>query len=103
MKTLAIKLDDQIHAQLVVLSQLDGLTLADVLRLSVEQYVERMRNEDGLANRAASVLEEIEREATARREAIQALFSPQAVASEPATEQPAPRPPRGRKPDNGST
>jgi predicted transcriptional regulator len=94
MKTLAIKLEDDTHSQLVVLAQLDGLTLADVLRQAVEQYVERKRNEGDLANRAAGVLEEIEREATARREAIQALFrdTPPSAAPEP-DKQPA----RGRK------
>ncbi len=103
MKTLAIKLEDHTHSQLVVLAQLDGLTLADVLHLAVEQYVATKRSQGDLAGRAASVLEEIEREATARREAIQALFAP----SEPTTDpepttgavQPEPvKPTRGRKP-----
>jgi predicted transcriptional regulator len=85
MKTLAIKLEDDTHSQLVVLAQLDGLTLADVLHLAVEQYVERKRSEGDLEARAASVLEEIEREATARREAIQALFAPSEVKAEAAT------------------
>jgi predicted transcriptional regulator len=95
-KTLAIKLEDDTHSQLVVLAQLDGLTLADVLRQAVEQYVERQRSEGGLAARAAGVLEEIEREATARREAIQALFSTDGAP--PATE-PA-KPSRARKPSS---
>ena len=99
MKTLAIKLEDDVHSQLVVLAQLDNLTLADVLRLAVEQYVERMRSEGGLESRAASVLEEIEREATARRDAIQALFTPNEVTADPEAAKPA----RGRKPNGDST
>lgn len=103
MKTLAIKLEDDTHSQLVVLAQLDGLTLADVLHLAVVQYVERKRGEGDLEARAASVLEEIEREATARREAIQALFAPSEVKADVATTvepaQPEPiKPTRGRKP-----
>ena len=87
MKTLAIKLEDDTHAQLVVLAQLDELTLADVLRQAVEQYVDRKRGEGDLAARAAGVLEEIEREAGARREAIQALFAQREPA--PASPEPA--------------
>jgi hypothetical protein len=103
MKTLAIKLEDDTHSQLVVLAQLDGLTLADVLHLAVVQYVERKRGEGDLEARAASVLEEIEREATARREAIQALFAPSEVKAEvaPPAEPTVPepiKPTRGRKP-----
>jgi predicted transcriptional regulator len=97
MKTLAIKLEDDVHSQLVVLAQLDGLTLADVLHLAVEQYVETKRSQGDLASRAASVLEEIEREATARREAIQALFAPTEPNAPEAPPEPV-KPTRGRKP-----
>ena len=97
MKTLAIKLEDDTHAQLVVLAQLDGVTLADVLRQAVEQYVDHKRSEGDLATRAASVLEEIDREASARREAIQALFAETPPAA-PAASASAKKT-RGRKPN----
>ncbi|WP_199040083.1 hypothetical protein [Glycomyces salinus] len=79
-KTLGIKLPDELHAQFTLVAQLDGLSLADALRRAVEEYVARKREEGDFANRAAAALEEIEREAAARRDAIQALFGSDAQA-----------------------
>ena len=80
-KTLGIKLPDELHAQFTLVAQLDGLSLADALRRAVEEYVARKRAEGDFAARAAAALEEIEREAAARRDAIQALFGSDAPAS----------------------
>jgi predicted DNA-binding protein len=77
-KTLGIKLPDELHAQFTLVAQLDGLSLADALRRAVEEYVARKREEGDFAARAATALEEIEREAAARRDAIQALMGGQA-------------------------
>lgn len=73
-KTLAIRLEDEMHAQLVVLAQLQDKSLTDVIREALEDHIERQRSESGVSARAQSVLDEIEREAAAKREAIQALF-----------------------------
>ena len=91
-KTLGIRLPDDLHAQFVLVAGLDGLSLTDAIRKAVELYVEAKRSEGGFAERAAAVLEEIEREASARRAAIQGLFGPTAQA----TEAPADKPARGR-------
>jgi Flp pilus assembly protein TadD len=55
-------------------AQLDELSLGDALRKAVELYVETKQSEPDFASKAAAALEEIEREAAARRGAIQALF-----------------------------
>ncbi len=73
-KTLAIRLDEELHAQLTVVAQLAEITVTDAIRQAIEAYVEGQRTQADLANRASSVLEEIEREASARKGAIQALF-----------------------------
>ena len=73
-KTLAIRLPDELHAQLVLIAQLDGISLTDAIRQAIDRLIERKRAEGDLADQAAQALEEIEREAAARREAIQALF-----------------------------
>lgn len=73
-KTLAIRLDEGLHAQLTVLAQLGGVTVTDAIRQAIEVYVETARTEGDLAAKAAGALEEIEREAATRRSAIQALF-----------------------------
>lgn len=82
-KTLGIKLPDELHAQFALVAQLDGLSLTDAMRRAVELYVETKQSEPDFAARAQAALEEIEREAAARRGAIQALFGGQ---SGPATE-----------------
>jgi len=86
-KTLAIRLDEELHARLSVLAQLDDITITDAIRQAIESYVEAKRSEGNLADRAAGALEEIEREASARRTAIQSLFG-EAVES---GDQPAPK------------
>lgn len=73
-KTLAIRLPDELHAQLVLVAGLDGISLTDAIRQAIEGLIERKRGEGDLAARAASALAEIEREATVRRAAIQSLF-----------------------------
>lgn len=81
-KTLGIRLPDELHAQFVLVAGLDGLNLSDAVKRAVELYVESKRSEDDFAERAVAVLEDIEREAAARRAAIQGLFGPQAQATE---------------------
>jgi len=88
-KTLAIRLDDELHARLTVLAQLDGTTITDAIRQAIEAYVELKRSQGDLASRAAGALEEIEREASARRSAIQALFGQEP--EDGAEDQPAPK------------
>ncbi len=88
-KTLGIRLPDELHTQFVLVAQLDGLSLTDAIRKAVELYVETKRAEDGFAERATAALEEIEREAASRRNVIQALFgrdSAQATTSEGVSE-----------------
>lgn len=81
-KTLGIKLSDELHAQFALVAQLDGLSLSDASVNAVEYYVAHKRNEPDFAARAAAALEEIEREAASRREAIQGLFGQNAQVAE---------------------
>ncbi len=98
-KTLAIRLPDELHAQLALVAQLDGISLTDAIRQAIEALIERKRGQGDLAARAAEALEEIEREATARREAIRALFGP-TVPSEAASTESAERA-KARSPRRG--
>ena len=91
-KTLGIRLPDELHAQFVLVAGLDGLSLGDAVKKAVELYVEAKRSEGDFAERAAAVLEDIEREAAARRAAIQGLFGQGAQAAEaPAIDKPTRR------------
>jgi hypothetical protein len=80
-KTMAIRVEDELHAQFVILAQLDGVALAEELKLTLEAHVTKRRSEAGFAEKAQAVLEEIDQEAAARRNAIQALFADKGEAS----------------------
>lgn len=82
-KTLGIRLPAELHAQFALVAQLDDISLGDAALKAVELYVSTKRSEPDFAARATAALEEIEREAAARRGAIQGLFG------DSATEKPA--------------
>jgi hypothetical protein len=74
MKALAIRLDEEQHAQLTMLAQLDELTVTDAIRQAINQWIETKRQNPKLIEQAEAVLAEIERDAANRRGAIAALF-----------------------------
>jgi predicted transcriptional regulator len=71
-KTTAIRLEDNLYAQLTVVAQLESQTITDAIRLAVIDYIEQRKS--SLSNQADAALAEIEREAAIRRQAITALF-----------------------------
>jgi predicted DNA-binding protein len=79
-KTLAIRLDDELHTQLSVLAQLDGTTVTDAIRRAIEAYVERLRTSEVLASKAQAMVEDIDREAANRRAALAQLFTAELAA-----------------------
>ncbi len=103
-KTLAIRLEPDLHAQLSLIAQLRGHTITDEIKAALEAHIVSAKTMPELAGRAEAVLEDIERDATARRAAIATLFGtpePEPAMVDPATEPPAPEPgggrPRGRR------
>lgn len=73
-KTLAIRLEPDLHQQLSLIAQLRGSTITDEIRASLEAHIASVKATPDLASKASVVLEDIEREAVARREAIATLF-----------------------------
>jgi hypothetical protein len=102
MKTMAIRLDDELHAQLAVIAQLEGLSINDVIRVAVEHHIAQRK--DALSDRAETALAEIEREAAARRHAITTLFGdgPTAAPASGAAETGDKATSRGRGRDGGA-
>lgn len=74
MKTVAIKVDDDLHARLLIIAQLGNTTLTDVIRQAVERHVESLQSGDELAARAQALLEEIDQESASRRQAVESLL-----------------------------
>ncbi|GAB4078659.1 hypothetical protein [Nostocoides australiense] len=78
-KTLGIRIEESLHAQLTFIAQLGGNTIADEIRRSIEERVQSAQNDPDLIARAAEVRREIEREAEARRAAIAGFLGSVAV------------------------
>jgi len=97
-KTLAIRLPDELHAQLVLIASLEGLSLTDTIRQAISELIERKRGDGDLAAQAAKALEEMDQETQARRQALQALLGPTGKPA-PADQ---PTPSRGRPRRNGT-
>ena len=96
MKTLAIRLDDDMANQLAVVAQLEGTSLVELIRQAVAELLAAKRGSQELGQRAADILAEIDQDARARKEAIAALFG-ELAQPEPAAE----RPPKGRQRPSG--
>lgn len=73
-KTLAIRLEPVVHAQLSLIAQLRGHTITDEIRQAIEAHIASAKTAPELAAQASSVLDDIERDAVARRQAIATLF-----------------------------
>ncbi|MGD0082033.1 MAG: DNA-binding protein [Acidimicrobiales bacterium] len=87
MKTLAIKLEDGSHAQLTAIAQLEGQPVTALIKQAIEELIETKRHQPQLTDRAEAMLEEIERDAAARREALATLFgSSENAPKEPTTD-----------------
>lgn len=74
MRTIAIRVEDELHEVLTLLARLSGRPLVDELREAIDSHIARRRSEVDLTASAEQALAEIDRDATTRRKAIQALL-----------------------------
>jgi len=74
LKTVALKVDDELHAQLTAVAQLEGITVTELIRDAVVAHLKSKQDDGSLAARAQAVLDEIDREAAGKRDAISAMF-----------------------------
>ena len=79
LRTLAVRLDEGIHAQLQFIAQLRGSSISDEIRRAVENRIATAQDDPELIARAQEVREEIEREAAARSAAIAGFLGSPAV------------------------
>ena len=80
MRTLAVRITDDLRAQLDVIAQLNDRSVTEEIRLALEDWIERSKSDPQVLKRAETVRADIEREAQTKRNAIEAIF-----AKEPAT------------------
>ncbi|TFV62032.1 hypothetical protein E4P41_08510 [Geodermatophilus sp. DF01-2] len=75
-KTLAIRLEPDMHAQMSLVAQLRSTTITDEIRRAIEAHIALAVADPDFTAQATGVLDEIEREVEARRAAITSLFNP---------------------------
>ena len=75
LRTLAVRITDDLRAQLDLIAQLNDRSVTEEIRLSLEDWIERSKSDPNVLKRAETVRAEIEREATTKRNAIEAIFA----------------------------
>ena len=74
MKTLAIRLDDDLHARLTIVAKLAEVSLTDAIRQAIESHVQTMSTKPDIQAKAEALRQDIEREAREQQGAISQLF-----------------------------
>lgn len=74
MKTLAVRLDDELHARIGLLSKLSGTTVTDTIRTAIEKHLEVLAKDPAITAKADELTAEIDKEAELQRQALSALF-----------------------------
>jgi hypothetical protein len=75
-KTLGIRYQPALHTQMSVIAQLRGRSFQDEVIAASEAHVAEAKADPELLSRIQAAIAEIDREATSRRDALTALFSP---------------------------
>jgi uncharacterized membrane-anchored protein YjiN (DUF445 family) len=75
MRTLAVRISDDLRAQLDIIAQLTERSVTEEIRLAVEHWIERSKSDPEVLQRAESVRADIEREAQIKSTAIDAIFA----------------------------
>jgi predicted DNA-binding protein len=75
LRTLAVRITEDLRAQLDIIAQLTGRSTTEEIRLALEHWIERTKSDPELLQKAEAVRAEIEREAQTRRNAIAAIFN----------------------------
>lgn len=82
-KTLAIRLEPDVHTQLTLIAQLRESTITEEIRKALTAHITSVRENTDLASQAETAIAEIDRQAAARREAIAHLFGNDQEAAKP--------------------
>lgn len=74
MRTLAVRINDDLRAQLDVIAQLNDRSVTEEIRIALEAWVVTSRSDPKVLARAETVRADIEREAKTKQSAIEAIF-----------------------------
>lgn len=85
MKTLAIRLEDGLHARLSLLSKLSETSVTDTIRAAIEQYLAQLTADTAIAAKASQLTAEIDKQADQQRQALAEMFGNTPGNAKPAT------------------
>lgn len=74
MKTLAIRMEEEQHARLSIMSRLADVSITETIRQAIEARLDAMASDPDLSARAEALVAEIVREAEEQRQALAGLF-----------------------------
>lgn len=74
LRTLAVRISEDLRAQLDILAQLTGRSTTEEIRLALEHWIAKSKTDPAVLKKAETVRAEIERDAQTRRNAIAAIF-----------------------------
>jgi predicted transcriptional regulator len=74
MRTLAVRITDDLRAQLDVIAQLNDRSVTEEIRVALEDWIVRSKSDPKVLARAETVRADIEREAQTKRNAISSIF-----------------------------
>lgn len=74
LRTLAVRINEDLRAQLDVVAQITGRSTTEEIRVALEHWVEKIKSDPATLQKAEQIRADIEREAQTRRNAIAAIF-----------------------------
>ena len=74
LRTLAVRITEDLRAQLDIVAQLTGRSTTEEIRLALEHWIEKTKADPIILKKAEAVRAEIERKAQTERAAIAAIF-----------------------------
>lgn len=77
MRTLAVRITDDLRAQLDIIAQLTDRSVTEEIRFALEHWIERSKSDPEVLKRAEAVRAEIERDAQVKSNAIDSIFPPE--------------------------
>lgn len=73
-RPLSVRMTESARAQLEILADLNARSLTEETRLALEAWIEKSKSDPKVLERAEAVRAKIEREAAAKRGAIESIF-----------------------------
>ena len=84
MRTLAVRMTDDLRAQLDVIAQLNDRSVTEEIRIALESWIQTSKSDPKVLQQAETVRAEIERDAKTKQSAIAAIFGTSAAPGNPA-------------------